>query len=366
MEDELNIDPRETDYLDHIDMDKAMNFYELKKALDGLGYDAPEVAVQLRKIIDNEDYQHAILHIRRDDIKFEFEMERNAKGDFELLFNMANNQTHTQYFAPDVPAIEVINTINQQKMNDQNLIYLQKNLLNLGFGEKMNEELEQQLKAGKPEFKLETTQEYNGQNVDYTLHFKAGDDRYFFNKYDAALQGKEAEQTIFLNKGYGYSAKEAYNLLEERSVYKQFTNLEQEKYHLWAKINFKEMNERGTTHKLDTFSEGWNYRLERGIDKIDLVGMDSAQEREKLFKSLEKGNRHEVTARKDGEEVKILLEANPADHRVNVYNAKGIQQKLETFKKPELKAGKANEQTQQAKEDLPAKKSRKQGAKQHI
>jgi hypothetical protein len=81
------------------------------------------------------------------------------------------------------------------------------------------------------------------------------------------------------------------------------------------------------------------------------------------MKSLEKGNRHDLKVMQDGKEVKISIEANPADHKINIYNAKGISQKLETYKKPEAK----QEQNQQQKEGLPAeKKSRRQGAKQHV
>ncbi len=38
MEDQLNIDPRETDHLDHIDMNQAINFYELRTQLADLGF----------------------------------------------------------------------------------------------------------------------------------------------------------------------------------------------------------------------------------------------------------------------------------------------------------------------------------------
>ena len=51
-------------------------------------------------------------------------------------------------------------------MNTENLSYLQKQLLNLGFGEKLNEELEKNVKSGKKEFTLTTEQEYNKQAVD--------------------------------------------------------------------------------------------------------------------------------------------------------------------------------------------------------
>lgn len=249
-------------------------------------------------------------------------------------------------------------------MNTQNLSYLQRNLLNLGFGEKLNDDLEKNIKAKKLEFTLNTTQEYNKDKVNYALHFKRGDENemYFFNKYDAKPQDKDLQQTFFLNKGYGMTAKEAYNLLDGRAVHKQLTNLENEQYSAWVVLDKENKNDYGN-HKLKTFGDGWNYKPERAIDKLDIVGINEPGEKDKLLKSLEKGNRHQVTVNQDGREVKIALEANPADHRVKIYNAKGIQQKLEDYKKPELKKETSQKQSQQSKEELPGKKSRKQGAK---
>ncbi|MBB5395188.1 hypothetical protein [Mucilaginibacter sp. AK015] len=246
-------------------------------------------------------------------------------------------------------------------MNTQNLSYLQKQLLNLGFGEGMNADLEKKLQAAPKEFTLQTTQEYNKQPVDYTLHYKAGDkdEMYFFNKYDASLQGKDMAQTFYLNKGSGITAKEAYNLMEGRAVHKQLENLEGEKYNAWIVIDKENKAENGN-FKLRPFTDGWNYKPERAIDKLDIVGINEAGAREKLMKSLEKGNRHQVTAMKDGKEVKLFLEANPAEHRVNLTNWKGEAQQLEHYKKPEVK-----QQNAQQQEDAPAKKQRK-GAKMKV
>ncbi|WP_100341619.1 hypothetical protein [Mucilaginibacter auburnensis] len=111
-------------------------------------------------------------------------------------------------------------------MNTENLGYLQKQLLNLGFGEQMNEALEKQIKAKTPEFTLAATNEYSKQSVDYTLHFKMGDqnEMYFFNKYDASLREKDMQQTFYINKGSGITAKEAYNLMDGRAVHKELEN----------------------------------------------------------------------------------------------------------------------------------------------
>lgn len=239
-------------------------------------------------------------------------------------------------------------------MNTENLNYLQKQLLNLGFGEKLNDELEKSLKSNKKEFSLNTEMEYNKQPVGYTLHFKAGDDRVFFNKYDA--KAGENQHTFYINKSGAITAKEAYNLLEGRAVHKELENLEGEKYKAWIIIDKEQKAENGN-FKLRPFTENWNYRPERAIDKMDIIGISEEGARDKLMKSLEKGNRHQVTAMKDGKEVKLFLEANPAEHRVNLTNWKGEAQQLEHYKKPEFK-----QKTAQTQEDAPAKKQKK-GAK---
>ncbi len=260
------------------------------------------------------------------------------------------------------------NKSKPNNMNTENLSYLQKQLLNRGFGEKLNEELEKNIKAGKKEFTLSTDQEYNKQAVNYTLYYKAGDNHemYFFNKYDAALKDKDMQQTFYINKGSGITAKEAYNLMEGRAVYKQLENLEGEKYHAWIVIDKENKTDNGN-FKLRPFTEGWNYKPERAIDKMDIVGIGEEGARDKLMRSLEKGNRHQVTAMKDGKEVKLFLEANPAEHRVNLTNWKGEAQQLEHYKKPEFKqeTKKDQKQTEKQAEDG-TKKKRGKGQKQSV
>jgi hypothetical protein len=150
-------------------------------------------------------------------------------------------------------------------------------------------------------------------------------------------------------------------MMEGRAVHKQLENLEGEKYNAWIIIDKDNKTENGN-FKLRPFTDGWNYKPERAIDKLDILGIGEPGAREKLMKSLEKGNRHQVTAMKDGKEVKLYLEANPAEHRVNLTNWKGEAQQLEHYKKPELK-----QKTAQFQEDAPAKKqTRKRGVKMSV
>lgn len=404
MEYELNMDPRETDYMDDYNMDRAMNFFELTKQLADLGFSDPVLVNTLRKSIMAAERAIFTANCREqekgNELRTWFEYEQNVGGDYQLkhyeTLLSIENQDINRLFEPDIKRVEALAVLykdqnqvhdiwavqqpmtrkamaaylaapndkslkTQKVMNTENLSYLQKQLLNLGFGEKLNDELEKKIKSGEKEFTLTTEQEYNKQNVDYTLHYKAGDqnEMYFFNKYDAALRDKDMQQTFYINKGGGITAKEAYNLMDGRAVHKQLENLEGEKYNAWIVIDKENKTENGN-YKLRPFTDGWNYKPERAIDKLDIVGINEEGAREKLMRSLEKGNRHQVTAIKDGKEVKLFIEANPAEHRVNLTNWKGEAQQLEHYKKPEFKNEQKKDQQQaQDQEDAPAKKPRK-------
>lgn len=395
MEDELNIDPRQTDYLDDYDMAPVINFHDLKKQLGWLGFNDPDLIDRLSnrilrgtfdfKLPYEEDLESLVINyslaIQRNEPDgpllfdhleasvFKPEGEKSFYGIFspeisrDEVRQVLQKGFERPFSAEDMPDYydreKVSHLLNYKQMNTENLSYLQKQLLNLGFGEKLHEELESKIKNKEKEFTLTTSNEYNKQNVDYTLHYKAGEqnEMYFFNKYDARLN--DTQQTFYLNKGSGITAKEAYNLMEGRAVHKQLENLEGEKYHAWIVLDKENKTENGN-YKLRPFTDGWNYKPERAIDKLDIVGINEEGARDKLMKSLEKGNRHQVTAIKDGKEVKLFLEANPAEHRVNLTNWKGEAQRLDDYKKPELKNDAKQSQKQaQGQEDAPAKKSKK-------
>lgn len=371
-------------------MQQAVNYYELKTQLQALGFTDPLVTDELRSMVAGEPRLHDI-YTKQDGADFALSFQKEANNAYQLYCIDASINHAMQYLQPDVPvavAIELlqlslnvrndhdpfmplnlqetqqyINELKNNTMNTENLSYLQKQLLNLGFGEKLNEELEQKIKSKDKEFTLTTTQEYNKQNVDYTLHYKAGDqnDMYFFNKYDA--KANDTQQTFYINKSGAITAKEAYNLLEGRAVHKQLENLEQEKYNAWIVMDKSQQNENGN-FKLKTFTDGWNYKPERAIDKLNIVGIDEPGAKDKLMKSLEKGNRHEVLAIKNDKQVKLFLEANPAEHRVNLTNWKGEAQQLEHYKKPEVKQSSAKAETQKQTDGTKKKRSRgqKQGA----
>src|SRR5882672_1660535 len=121
------------------------------------------------------------------------------------------------------------NFLNKNLMNEKNFDYLKDNIKYMGFGEKQNDVLEEHLKQGKESFQLKFNTEINKKQFEALLQFRKSDksDMYFFNNYHASLErsnGEKMKQTFYLNNGKGVTAKEAYNLLEGRAVFKELSN----------------------------------------------------------------------------------------------------------------------------------------------
>jgi hypothetical protein len=248
-------------------------------------------------------------------------------------------------------------------MNTQNLEFLKKSLLNLGFGEKLNADLEKQISAKSPEFNLTTSHEFNQKKTDYTLHFKAGDNQemYFFNKYDASIkngQGEDNKQSFFINKGNGVTAKEAFNLMEGRAVHKQLFSQEGEKYTAWLKLDNENLTE-GGNKKFRSYNENYGYKPEEVLAGKGIKEMKTDEGRENLLRSLKKGNAQQITVEKDGKEQKYYVTANPQFKTVDLYDPQMKKLKREELLSPTAKTEKTQQQGKQQKEVLPGKKQSK-------
>lgn len=235
-------------------------------------------------------------------------------------------------------------------MRQDNVQFLKDRLFFLGFGDNLHTKLENKIKEGPEKFTLEMQGEFGTGDkkkiIDYSLDFSKSkkEDMYFVNNYTATLKGEKPEldktQKFFLNNGSGVTAKEAFNLLEGRAVHKSnLVNKSGDEYSAWLQLNFKE-KDKHENHKVQLYSDGWKYDLEKSVAKHPIRELASEELKGDLMKNLKKGNLHQVTFTKDGEETKMFIEANPKERNVNVYDEKmikqfqGIRQPAESISKP--------------------------------
>ncbi len=214
-------------------------------------------------------------------------------------------------------------------MNEKNVSYLKDNLKYAGFGDKLNADLEKNINEGSPEFQLKVNEKMYKGNVEATLNFKKSpsSDMYFFNSYVAHYtneNGIDRSRKFNLNNGKGVTLKEAYNLLDGRSVLKDLTNREGEKYQAWMKIDFSSGDSKNHFEMRQFHAQKYGFSLAAELGKLNVVKM-SEERQKQLMQSLQKGNLQAVNFLMDGKETPMYIEANPQFKSINVFDPYGHQ-----------------------------------------
>jgi hypothetical protein len=188
-------------------------------------------------------------------------------------------------------------------MDPVNLSALHTSLKYLGFGENtpLNTILDEEVKCERAVFDLYTEAFFDEETkLEAKLNFSRSKttDRYFFNKYTALLRypdnpEKDKQQIFYIDKSrFGVTFKEAFNLLQGRSVYKKLTRKDGEKYMSWIRLDFAEKTRAGN-HKIKYLFD--RFALEKTLAKYKIRELDMEPLKEQLIRSLQRGNLHPVT-----------------------------------------------------------------------
>jgi hypothetical protein len=213
-------------------------------------------------------------------------------------------------------------------MNQENLKFLQDRLFYLGTEKRLYPELEKNIAEGKPEFKLPYSNHYDKDKLSADLHFRKSDtqDMYFLNRYDATLQkpGQESRsQTFYLDNGKGVTMKEAFNLLDGRSVNKELKNKEGVVYNAWIKLDLNNKDEKGNAKMLQ-YHKNYGYDLPTELFKLPLPNMTS-ESFNQMVSSLERGNIQKIKLPEEiiGAVTPILINANPQFKTLDISDEDG-------------------------------------------
>lgn len=220
-------------------------------------------------------------------------------------------------------------SLNNKKtnfMNQKNFEYLRDQVKFTGFGEGLENELKEKMQKQSPEFQITHNTKFGNDDLTASLHFKKSDqtDMYFFNRYQVSLMPEQSkdkmEQTFYINKEGSITLKEAYNLMNARSVNKDLTNKEGQVYNAWMQMDFKQTDNNGN-YKLKQFHQNYGYDLVSALEKHPIKELANEQDKTRLVESLQKGNRQSVTFMQNGNEQKHFIEANPQFKTINIYDS---------------------------------------------
>ena len=224
--------------------------------------------------------------------------------------------------------LNVTNSFTQKTnfMNQKNFDYLKDQVKFTGFGEGLENELKEKMQKQNPEFQIKHNPKFGNDELTVSLHFKKSDqtDMYFFNRYQVSLMPEQSkdkmEQTFYINKEGSITLKEAYNLMNGRSINKDLTTKEGQMYNAWMQMDFKQADNNGN-YKLKQFHQNYGYDLMTALEKHPIKELSNEQDKTRLVESLEKGNRQSVTFEQNGNQQKHFIEANPQFKTINIYDS---------------------------------------------
>ncbi len=177
---------------------------------------------------------------------------------------------------------------------------------------------------------------------------------YVAKEFQRTFYAAPLKQTFWVEKGKGFTAEQAANLVQGRSVYRDdLLNLSGNAYKAWIKLDFDKPRDRHNNLTTNQYHDpSYGFDLKKVLDKFDIKELENPAKRNKLEESLKNGNRPLITTIKEGQEVKLYLEAVPRYSQLNMFAENGRPEKREQFlKEPELSKniaqGKQNQQNKE-------------------
>ncbi|MBB6370041.1 DUF6449 domain-containing protein [Chryseobacterium shigense] len=207
--------------------------------------------------------------------------------------------------------------------------YLKNQMKYLGFGEgeKLHKDLEKGINSKKQQFEIKTSSDKTlpGNKADFTLNYnKTEKGGIFLNSYDANLsneKGESVSQNFRVSRDNSFTAKEAVNLLEGRSVKIEFDNPKtNEREPAFVKLNLgKEKNQYGN-YNFQTFYKNYGVDTAEIVEKSNLI-FDKPEYRETTIKSLEKGNVVKVKFEQDDKIIEGKAILDPQNRNLKLYDS---------------------------------------------
>ena len=274
--------------------------------------------------------------MENESFRFEEAESKNQKSSQQLDWE-ENNLNFDDLFSPEdfKEKDQKLNINNQtpnimetQKEFDQ-VEYLKNQMKYLGFGEgeKLHKDLEKGIKSKNQQFEIKTTSDkaLPGNKADFTLKFNKTDSGgIFLNSYNAKLtneRNEEISHNFPVNRENTFTAKEAINLLEGRSVKIEFHNPKSDQQETaFVQFNFEESKTEKGNYLFQNFYKNYGVETDKIVEKSNLI-FDKPEYKENTIKSLEKGNIVKVKFEQDDKVVEGKAILNPQNRNLKLYDS---------------------------------------------
>lgn len=215
----------------------------------------------------------------------------------------------------------------EEKKDFDQVQYLKNQMKYLGFGEgeQLHLDLEKAISSNDQQFEIKTSSDkvLHGKQADFTLKFnKTERGGIFLNSYHAKLtvENEERSHNFWVNRDNNFTAKEAINLLEGRSVKIEFLNPKNQKDAIaFVQFDFGQPKTEKGNYYFQNFYENYGVDTAKIIEKADLV-FDRPEWKENAIKSLEKGNIVKVKFKQDDSVIEGKAVLDPQNRNLKLYD----------------------------------------------
>lgn len=206
--------------------------------------------------------------------------------------------------------------------------HLQTQLKYLGFGEgeKLHKDLDKGLNGKDLQFSIITSSDkaLPGNQMDYAINFNRSEKGgVFLNSYDATLNNSKGEiltQNFKVTQDKSFTAKEALNLLEGRSVKIEFTNPKTEqKETSFVQLNLADKKNEYGNYNFQSFHQNYGVDTAKIVERSNVI-FDKPEYKDSTIKALEKGNVVNIKFELDDKVVEGKAVLNPQYKSLNLYD----------------------------------------------
>jgi hypothetical protein len=158
---------------------------------------------------------------------------------------------------------------------------------------------------------------------------------YIAKDFNKIYREAPVQTTFYVDRGKGFTADQAANMIEGRSVYRDdLLNVGGVPYKAYVALDMdkpKDRNDNFVTRQYNDPAYGFN--LEKTLDKYQIKELEDPAKRELLLNELKNGGRPLITTMQEGKVVKLHIEAMPRYSQINFTAPNGKPEKREQFEK---------------------------------
>lgn len=161
---------------------------------------------------------------------------------------------------------------------------------------------------------------------------------YVNNDFKNAYYGAAIKQTFYVSRGAGFTATQAANMVQHRTVHRDnmLNPNSGEAYKAWIGLDFDQAKDNYGNYKLKQMNDpNFGFNLEKTLENFKIKELADPAKKEEIMAAMRNGDRLPVTIiGKDNKEHQVQVEAVPRYKTMDFFNRDGEKMKREPFLKP--------------------------------